>query len=70
MPYRGQPAGDKLESARVPVLIVHSVNDPLQTAQEVVDLLVDTENPQVAGIVLPGGGHIGFQAYAADTSTA
>ncbi len=64
MPYRGQPAGDKLESARVPVLIVHSVNDPLQTAQEVVDLLVDTENPQVAGIVLPGGGHIGFQAYA------
>jgi predicted alpha/beta-fold hydrolase len=62
--HRGMPAGDKMESARMPVLIVHSVNDPLQTAQEVVDLIAQTDNPQVAGLILPGGGHIGFQAYA------
>ncbi|MEP0844203.1 MAG: alpha/beta fold hydrolase [Phycisphaerae bacterium] len=64
LPYRGQSAGDKLESARVPTLIVHAVNDPLQTAQEVADLIADTSNPNVAALILPGGGHIGFQAYA------
>ena len=64
MDYRGQSAGDKLEYARVPTLIVHAINDPLQTAQEVVDLIAVTSNPNVAAMVLPGGGHIGFQAYA------
>jgi predicted alpha/beta-fold hydrolase len=63
LPYRGQPDGDKLESARMPVLIVHSINDPLQTAQEVADLVAQTANPKVAAVLLPGGGHIGFQAY-------
>jgi predicted alpha/beta-fold hydrolase len=64
MDYRGQSAGDKLEHARVPTLIVHAINDPLQTAQEVVHLIAATSNPKVAAMVLPGGGHIGFQAYA------
>jgi pimeloyl-ACP methyl ester carboxylesterase len=63
LPYRGLPDGDKLERARMPVLIVHSVNDPLQTAQEVVDLVAQTSNPNVSALMLPGGGHIGVQAY-------
>lgn len=63
LPYRGESEGDKLEYARVPVLIVHAVNDPLQTPQEVVDLAVQTQNPNVSALVLPGGGHIGFQAW-------
>lgn len=63
MDYHGQSAGEKLEYARVPTLVVHAVNDPLQTAQEVVDLIAETSNPNVAGLILPGGGHIGFQAY-------
>ncbi len=48
----------------MPTLIVHSVNDPLQTAQEVADLMAETSNPNVAALMLPGGGHIGFQAWA------
>jgi predicted alpha/beta-fold hydrolase len=64
MPYRGKPAGDKLESARVPVLIVYAANDPLAPAQEVADLFSTLRNPNVAGIILPGGGHIGFAPYA------
>jgi predicted alpha/beta-fold hydrolase len=63
LPHRGMPANHKLERARVPVLIVHSVNDPLQTAQEVADLIAETNNPNVTALMLPGGGHIGFQAY-------
>ncbi len=63
MPYRGQSEGDKLERTRVPVLIVHAINDPLQTPQETVDLIAQTGNPGVAALVLPGGGHIGFQAW-------
>lgn len=63
LPYRGLWDGDKLERARMPVLVVHSVNDPLQTAPEVVELMAQTSNPNVAGLMLPGGGHIGFQAW-------
>jgi len=63
LPYRGNSDGDKLESARTPVLIVHAINDPVQTAQEVADLIAQTSNPKVAAVLLPGGGHIGFQAY-------
>jgi predicted alpha/beta-fold hydrolase len=64
LPRRGKPAGDKLEDARVPVLIVYAANDPLSPAQYVSDLIAVTENPNVAAIMLPGGGHIGFAAYA------
>src|SRR5262249_9133398 len=30
LPYHGLPAGDKMVSARMPVLLVHAINDPLQ----------------------------------------
>lgn len=64
LPYKGKPDGDKLASARVPVLIVQGANDPLACAQDVADLLAQTPNPNVAAVVLPGGGHVGFAAYA------
>ncbi len=64
LPSHGMPAGDKLESARVPVLVIHAANDPLASAQAVAELFALTENPNVAGILLPGGGHVGFVAHA------
>ncbi|MFQ5491348.1 MAG: alpha/beta hydrolase family protein [Phycisphaerae bacterium] len=64
MPYRGKPAHDKLERARTPVLIVHGSNDPLSQAQDVADFFADLSNRRVSGIILPGGGHVGFAAYA------
>jgi dienelactone hydrolase len=63
LPFRGRPDGDKLMSARVPVLIVQAANDPLACAQDVADLIARTPAPNVAAIVLPGGGHVGFAAY-------
>jgi predicted alpha/beta-fold hydrolase len=63
LPYRGKPDGDKLESARMPVLIVHGANDPLAPAQDVATLIAQTENRRVAALVLPDGGHVGFAAY-------
>jgi predicted alpha/beta-fold hydrolase len=63
-PHRGRPDGDKLAHLRVPVLIVQAANDPLARAQDVADLLARTPNPRLAALVLPGGGHIGFAAYA------
>lgn len=62
--HRGKPAGDKLESVRTPVLIVHGANDPLAPAQDVADLIASVDNPRVAATILPGGGHVGFAAYA------
>lgn len=62
--YRGREAGDKLEAARVPILVIHAANDPLVPAQEVADFLATVENPLVAGMVLAGGGHDGFAPYA------
>ncbi len=64
LPYRNQSDGDKLQSARVPVLIIHAANDPLAEAQAVADLFAKIHNPSVAGIVLSGGGHVGFAAFA------
>ncbi|MFO0837560.1 MAG: alpha/beta fold hydrolase [Phycisphaerae bacterium] len=58
------PSGNKLEKARVPVVIVHAVNDPLGPAQHIADLFADVANPNVAGMVLAGGGHVGFAPYA------
>jgi predicted alpha/beta-fold hydrolase len=63
LPYRGLPDGDKLEYARVPVLIVSSVNDPFLSVQDTADLVAQTSNPKVAAIILRGGGHIGYAAY-------
>ncbi len=64
LPYKGLPDGDKLMSARCPVLIVQGANDPLAGAQDVADLIAKTPNPNVAAVVLSGGGHVGFAAYA------
>jgi predicted alpha/beta-fold hydrolase len=66
LPYRDQSDGEKLQSARVPVLIIHAANDPLADAQAVADLFEKISNPSVAGIVLAGGGHVGFAPYARD----
>ncbi len=64
IPYGAMPAGDKLESSRVPTLIVHAVNDACASAQAVADLVAATDNPNVAAVILAGGGHIGFAPYA------
>lgn len=64
LPYRDQPAPKKLDKARVPVLIVHGANDPLGSAQDVADLVAGEPNPNVAALILAGGGHNGFAAYA------
>ena len=61
--YRQQPAGDKLDSARMPVLIVHGADDPLIPAQDIADLMASVRNPRVAAVVLPSGGHVGFAGY-------
>ena len=59
-----RPSGVKLNAVRVPVLIVQAANDPLDSAQSVVDMMARLDNPNVAAVVLPGGGHNGFVAYA------
>lgn len=64
LPHRGKPAGDKLRDANVPVLIVQGADDPLTSAQNVADLLAGLDNPNVAALVLPGGGHVGFAPFA------
>ncbi|HPD31692.1 MAG TPA: alpha/beta fold hydrolase [Phycisphaerae bacterium] len=61
--YNGEPSGDKLEFARMPVLIVHGADDPLVPAQDVADLMATVDNPRVGAIILPSGGHVGFAAY-------
>lgn len=62
--YKGQSAGDKLESARMPVMIVHGADDPLIPAQDIAALMAGIHNPRVAAVVLPSGGHVGFAGYA------
>ena len=64
LPYKGKPAGDKLADVRVPLLIVHGADDPIAPVQTVADLAAGLKNPNVATIVLPTGGHIGFAPYA------
>lgn len=64
MPYAGLPARVDLEAVRVPVLIVQASDDPIVPAQDVADLMATVDNPHVAAIMLPRGGHIGFAPYA------
>ncbi len=64
LPYKGQPAGDKLRAIRTPLLLVHGANDPLCKAQDVAEFIAGTSNPNVAAIILPGGGHVGFAPFA------
>lgn len=63
LPHKGKPAGDKLECARIPVLILHASDDPIATAQEVADFIAELDNPNVAAQVLHGGGHLGNAWY-------
>lgn len=62
--YKGQSAGNKLEYARMPVIILHGCDDPLVPAQDIADLMAGVNNPKVAAIILPSGGHVGFAGYA------
>jgi len=65
MPYKGLPVYNRLSGVRVPLLIVHAADDMISPAQDVVDLLATAgHNPNVAAILLPSGGHIGFGPYA------
>ena len=64
LPYKGSPAYGRMGGVRTPLLLVHAANDVLVPAQEVADLLATADNPDVAAIVLPSGGHIGFGPYA------
>ena len=63
-PYRDKLFVNKLERIEVPTLFVHAANDPLTDAQPLANLIVQTQNPNVAAVVLPGGGHVGFGPYA------
>ncbi len=63
-PYKGRSDFDKLANCDMPVLIVQAANDPLAPAQAVADLFARLKNPNVAGVITPGGGHVGFAAYA------
>jgi pimeloyl-ACP methyl ester carboxylesterase len=62
-PYKGKPAGDKLASVRIPLLIVHAADDPIAPVQTLANLTAGLKNQNVATIILPSGGHIGFAAY-------
>ena len=62
--YKNQSAGNKLEFARMPVIILHGADDPLVPAQDIADLVAGVENPRVAAIIFPSGGHVGFAGYA------
>lgn len=66
MPFRGREAGDKLDSACVPVLIVHGSTDPLASAQAVADCAARTRSLNVGVIMTEGGGHVGFASYSRD----
>jgi len=63
LPYKGRPAGDKLERAQVPTLIVHTINDPFASAQALANLMSFTDNSNVAALIIRGGGHIGYFPY-------
>jgi pimeloyl-ACP methyl ester carboxylesterase len=63
LPYKGRPHGDKLERVRVPTLIVHTINDPFASAQALANLMSFTQNPNVATLILRGGGHVGYFPY-------
>jgi len=65
MPYKDLPAHDKLGRVPMPLLIVHAADDMIAPAQDLADLLAPVNNPNVAAMILPSGGHIGFAPYAA-----
>lgn len=60
---RCDSATSRLEAARMPVLVIHGSDDPVESAQPLADLIAHTGNSNVAAVVLPGGGHCGFAPY-------
>ncbi len=64
MPYKNLPAHDRLNGISTPLLIVYGADDMIGPAQNLADLLATVRNPNVAAIMLPSGGHIGFAPYA------
>jgi predicted alpha/beta-fold hydrolase len=65
-PYKHKLCDNKLADVRVPLLILHAANDPVAPVQTLADLAAEVKNPNVATIILPTGGHIGFASYAKD----
>ncbi len=63
LPARPGDKSPKLAKIRVPVLVVQAANDPIGPAQEVAELAAATDNPNIAALILPQGGHVGVQAY-------
>ena len=64
MPFKGAPAFDRLNGVRIPLLMIHAADDMAAPAQDLADLIATTANPNVAAVLLPGGGHIGISPYA------
>ncbi|MBI5763012.1 MAG: alpha/beta fold hydrolase [Planctomycetes bacterium] len=64
LPYKGKDDGNKLADMKVPVLIIQAADDPLASPQAMAELFARIKNPNVAGLVLPSGGHVGFAAWA------
>jgi pimeloyl-ACP methyl ester carboxylesterase len=56
-PSRGRR---RMEGVRVPLLAVHSVNDPLASAQAMTEVFAGLGNPNCAVLMFAGGGHSGF----------
>ena len=64
LPFEGREDHGKLTRTPVPVVIVQAADDPLACGNDVAELMLRTPNPNVAAIVLPGGGHVGFGPFA------
>lgn len=64
MPYKSKPFVERMHRVRVPVLIIQAADDPMIPAQWAADFVAQTDNTNVASIVLPSGGHVGFAAWA------
>lgn len=58
-----KPAHDKTSAIRIPTLVVAAANDPLVGGQELADFIAGVKNPNVAALLTPGGGHVGFAAW-------
>lgn len=64
MPYKNKPFIERMRRVRVPVLIIQAADDPMIPAQWTADFVAMTDNTNVASIILPRGGHVGFAAWA------
>lgn len=64
LPFEGREDYGKLTRIPVPVVIVQAADDPLACGNDVAELILRTPNPNVAAIVLAGGGHVGFGPFA------